>query len=198
MIAIIDYNTGNLRSVENALSRIGARYCVTSDPEVVLKADRVLLPGVGEASNAMKNLKNTGIDVIIPTLKVPVLGICIGMQLMCRHCEEGNVDTMGIFDTEVRRIRPDKEKGIKVPHMGWNTVESLKTRLFDGIKEKEWFYFVHSYAPETCRETIAETDYGVIFSGALANGNFFGTQFHPEKSGFAGEQLLKNFIKIQI
>jgi len=196
MIAIIDYKTGNLRSVENAIGRLSKEYCVTADPEVILKADHVLLPGVGEASSAMANLRNSGLDTIIPKLTVPVLGICIGMQLMCRHCEEGDVQTMGILNTDVLRFHPDNEKGIKVPHMGWNTVHYLKSPLFDGIKEREWFYFVHSYAPSVCEDTIAITENGITFSSALNKDNFFGTQFHPEKSGKAGEIILNNFIQL--
>lgn len=196
MIAIIDYKTGNLRSVENAIGRLNKEYCVTADPEVILKADHIILPGVGEASSAMANLRNSGLDTIIPTLTVPVLGICIGMQLMCRHCEEGDVQTMGILNTDVLRFQPDKAKGIKVPHMGWNTVHSLESLLFNGIKEGEWFYFVHSYAPSVCEDTIATTENGITFSSALNKGNFFGTQFHPEKSGKSGEKILNNFIQL--
>ena len=194
MIAIIDYKTGNLRSVENAVGRLHKEYCVTADPEVILNADHVILPGVGEASSSMANLRNSGLDTIIPKLTVPVLGICIGMQLMCRHCEEGDVQTKGILNTDVLRFHPDKEKGIKVPHMGWNTIHSLKSPLFDGLKEGEWFYFVHSYAPSVCEDTIAITENGITFSSALNKDNFFGTQFHPEKSGKAGEIILNNFI----
>jgi glutamine amidotransferase len=196
MIAIIDYKTGNLRSVENAIGRLGKEYCVTADPDVIVKADHVIMPGVGEASSAMENLKASGLDTLIPRLRMPVLGICIGMQLMCRHCEEGDAQTIGIFNTDVLRFHPDKRKGIKVPHMGWNMVKSLKTPLFDGIKEGEWFYFVHSYAPSVCENTIALTENGITFSSALNKDNFFGTQFHPEKSGKAGEKILNNFINL--
>lgn len=196
MIAIVDYKTGNLRSVENALRRVGADFVVTADAETILHADHVLLPGVGEASSAMANLRATGLDKILPTLTVPTLGICIGMQLMCRYCEEGNTDAMGIFQTDVMRFKADKISGIKVPHMGWNTVEHLSSPLFKGISEGTWFYFVHSYAPAICTDTIATSENGISFSSALCKNNFYGTQFHPEKSGSAGEKILKNFIDL--
>ena len=189
MIAIIDYNTGNLRSVVNAVRRAGAEYVLTADPRIIERADRVLLPGVGEASSAMANLRATGLDEVIPRLTMPVLGICAGS-------EEGNVRTMGIFPTEVRRFEADKQKGIKVPHMGWNRIEQLKTPLFDGVAEGSWIYYVHSFAPDLCDYTVARTTYGREFSGALARDNFFGTQFHPEKSGSVGARIIENFIKL--
>ena len=196
MIAIIDYNTGNLRSVVNAVRRAGAEYVLTADPRIIERADRVLLPGVGEASSAMANLRATGLDEVIPRLTMPVLGICIGVQLMCAGSEEGNVRTMGIFPTEVRRLEADKQQGIKVPHMGWNRIEQLKTPLFDGVAEGSWIYYVHSFAPDLCDYTVARTTYGREFSGALARDNFFGTQFHPEKSGSVGARIIENFIKL--
>ncbi|MBE6208982.1 MAG: imidazole glycerol phosphate synthase subunit HisH [Rikenellaceae bacterium] len=196
MIAIIDYNTGNLRSVVNAVRRAGAEYVLTADPRIIERADRVLLPGVGEASSAMANLRATGLDEVIPRLTMPVLGICIGVQLMCAGSEEGNVRTMGIFPTEVRRFEADKQQGIKVPHMGWNRIEQLKTPLFDGVAEGSWIYYVHSFAPDLCDYTVARTTYGREFSGALARDNFFGTQFHPEKSGSVGARIIENFIKL--
>ena len=196
MIAIIDYDTGNLRSVCNALDRIGAEYVLTDDPGVIAQADRVLLPGVGEASSAMKKLQERGLCDVIKSLKVPVLGICIGMQLMCRHSQEGDVDCLGIFDADVCRFEPDSASGVKVPHMGWNTIGELKTRLFEGLEEGEFVYFVHSYAASVCEDTIAVSDNGRKFSAAMRRGNFYGAQFHPEKSGDVGEKLLRNFMNL--
>ena len=196
MIAIIDYDTGNLRSVCNALERIGAEYCVTDNIDIIKSADKVLLPGVGEASSAMNELQKRGLCDVIKNLTSPVLGICIGMQLMCRHSEEGNVDCLGIFDTDVRRFVPDATKGVKVPHMGWNEIRNLHTLLFDGIEEGAFVYFVHSFAPDICDDTIALSCNGREFTAALSKGNFYATQFHPEKSGDIGEQILKNFIAL--
>lgn len=195
MIAVIDYGTGNLRSVENALKRLGAEYILTADEAAVRSASHVILPGVGEASAAMQALGRTGLDGTIPTLLQPVLGICIGMQLMCNRSEEGNATCMGIFDTDVTRLKPSG--GIKVPHMGWNTMENLNVPLFDGLRGGEYVYYVHSYAPAVCRDTIAVTEYGQKFSAALGCGNFYGTQFHPEKSGAVGEQILANFLGLR-
>lgn len=196
MIAVVDYDTGNLRSVDNAFRRIGVEAVFTDDHDIIRSADRVLLPGVGEASSAMMKLRERGLDRLIPALTQPVLGICIGMQLMCRTSEEGDAVCMGIFDTDVVRFEADKAAGVKVPHMGWNTVSELSSPLFDGIAAETHFYFVHSFAPHICRHTVAETCNGVRFSAALRNGNFYGTQFHPEKSGAAGERLLENFMKL--
>ena len=194
MIAIIDYNTGNLFSLTCALDRLGEKYVLTSSREVISSADSVILPGVGEASSAMENLKDRGLDKIIPSLNVPVLGICIGMQLMCKSSEEGKTKCMGIFPNEVKRL---KGEGIKVPHMGWNSVREMSTQLFAGIEEGEYLYFVHSYAPTIGLSTISLTTHGQEFSSALASGNFFGTQFHPEKSGDVGVKILRNFIDIK-
>ena len=196
MIAIIDYDTGNLRSVCNALDRIGAEYVLTDDPGVIAQADRVLLPGVGEASSAMKKLQERGLCDVIKSLKVPVLGICIGMQLMCRHSEEGDVDCLGIFDADVCRFEAAPATGVKVPHMGWNAVAELKTGLFDGLENGEFVYFVHSYAASVCGDTIAVSDNGRQFSAAMRHGNFYGAQFHPEKSGGVGERILRNFMNL--
>lgn len=196
MIAIIDYDTGNLRSVCNALDRIGAEYVLTDDPTVIAKADRVLLPGVGEASSAMQKLQERGLCEVIRNLEVPVLGICIGMQLMCRHSEEGDVDCLGIFDSTVRKFEPDPAAGVKVPHMGWNSVTELRTGLFDGLSEGDFVYFVHSFAADVCEDTIAVSENGRRFSAALRKGNFYGAQFHPEKSGDVGERILKNFMNL--
>ena len=196
MIAIIDYDTGNLRSVCNALERIGAEYVLTDDPKVIAQADRVLLPGVGEASSAMAKLQERGLCDVIKSLQVPVLGICIGMQLMCRHSQEGDVDCLGIFDADVCRFEADQSAGIKVPHMGWNTLSGLKTGLFEGLTDGDFVYFVHSFAASVCDDTIAVSDNGRRFSAALRRGDFYGAQFHPEKSGDVGERILRNFMNL--
>ena len=195
MIAIVDYDTGNLCSVCNALERIGVKYVVTDNAETIKNADKVLLPGVGEASTAMEKLRERGLCEVIKGLTQPVLGICIGMQLMCRCSEEGNTECLGIFDTAVRRFTADKKAGVKVPHMGWNEIHNLDTPLLSGIREGEFLYFVHSYAPQMCGEAIATSENGVQFAAALNKGNFYGTQFHPEKSGVIGEQIIKNFVE---
>ena len=196
MIAIIDYDTGNLRSVCNALDRIGAEYILTDDTDVIAKADRVLLPGVGEASTAMAKLAERGLCEVIKSLEVPVLGIGIGMQLMCRHSEEGDVDCLGIFDADVRRFQADPAEGVKVPHMGWNALTDLHSELFTGMSEGDFVYFVHSFAADVCDETIAVSDNGRKFSAAMRKGNFYGAQFHPEKSGATGETILRNFLNL--
>lgn len=196
MIAIIDYDTGNLRSVCNALDRIGAEYVLTDDPQLIRNADRVLLPGVGEASTAMQKLQERGLCDVIRSLKTPVLGICIGMQLMCSHSEEGNVDCLGIFDSRVRKFEADPSAGVKVPHMGWNALSELQTGLFDGLAEGDFVYFVHSFAVDVCSQTIAVSDNGRRFSAAMHKDNFYGAQFHPEKSGEVGEKILRNFMKL--
>ena len=193
MIAIIDYDTGNLCSVVNALGRLGAEYTVTSDPNTIRAADRVLLPGVGEAHMAMAKLRERGLTEVIPSLTQPVLGICIGLQLMCAHSEESDTPCMGIFPNRVRKFPAGD---LKVPHMGWNTIEQLRSPLFRDLAEGTYVYYVHSYAPELGADTIATTTYGITFSGAIARDNFFGTQFHPEKSGRAGEIILQNFLKL--
>lgn len=192
MIAIVDYNTGNLCSVRNALQRIGADYILTADPEQIRLADHVILPGVGEAAHAMDELRKCGLHTFLPTLTQPVLGICIGIQLMCRASEEGNATCMGIFDADVRKLQAKK-----VPEMGWNQLQSCQSPLLKGISEGEYVYYVHSYAPTLCGQTIATTEYGeTLFSAALQRDNFFGTQFHPEKSGATGERILSNFLSI--
>ncbi|MFI3320489.1 MAG: imidazole glycerol phosphate synthase subunit HisH [Rikenellaceae bacterium] len=198
MVAVIDYDTGNLRSVMNALQRAGVEYVVTSDVEVIRGADKVLLPGVGEASSAMEKLRERGLDTVIPTLTQPVLGICIGLQLMCESSEEGDAKCMGIFPTQVVKLPSVDGEGslLKVPHVGWDTIEELKTPLYNDIKEGAHLYYVHSFAAQLCDATIATTTYGVKFSASLNVGNFYGTQFHPEKSGSIGEVILQNFLKI--
>lgn len=194
MIAIVDYKMGNLRSVENALKRLGAEFCVTADPDAIRQADRVLLPGVGHASEAMENLRLADLPDVIRGLRRPVLGICVGMQVMCRYSEEGNTTCLGLFDSRVRRFSPAPE--LKVPHMGWNAIGNLEGKLFKGIQGGEHVYFVHSYYPELCPDTIATTTHGLMFSAALKYENFYGTQFHPEKSGDVGERILENFLAL--
>ena len=198
MITIIDYDTGNLRSVANALGRLGAEYRITADPAAIRAAERVLLPGVGEASSAMAKLRERGLPDVIRSLKCPVLGICIGVQLLCRRSEEGDAECMGIFPTRVRRLPTLTTAGerLKVPHVGWDTVSGLRTPLFRGMAEDTYVYYVHSFAAEPCEATIATTCYGLPFSAALGRGNFFGTQFHPEKSGRAGALILQNFLNL--
>ena len=194
MVAIIDYKMGNLRSVENALKRLGAEFCVTADAAIIRAADRVLLPGVGNAAEAMHNLREAGLVEVIRSLRRPVLGICVGMQVMCRHSEEGDTPCLGIFDSRVKRFEPTAE--LKVPHMGWNSIGNLESKLFKDIKGGEMVYYVHSYYPELCPDTIATTRHGVMFSAALKYENFYGTQFHPEKSGDVGERIIANFLKL--
>ena len=194
MIAIIDYKMGNLRSVENALKRLGAEFCVTADPAIIRAADKVLLPGVGNAAEAMHNLREAGLVEVIRSLRRPVLGICVGMQVMCRHSEEGDVDCLNIFDARVKRFTPSAE--VKVPHMGWNKIGNLDTKLFKGLEGGSYVYFVHSYYPELCPDTIATSSHGVMFSAALKYENFYGTQFHPEKSGDVGERIIENFLNL--
>ncbi len=192
MIAVIKYNAGNIRSVENALNRIGYDCIVTDDHEQIKKADKVILPGVGEASTAMEYLKGKGLDTLLKSLKQPVLGICLGQQLMCNYSEEGNTVCMGIFDTKVM-LFPPKEL---VPQMGWNSLSKMKEPLFKGMSENEDVYFVHSYYAELCKNTAAVCDYILPFSAALQKDNFCATQFHPEKSGKVGETILKNFLSL--
>ncbi len=191
-IAIIDYGAGNVQSVLFALERLGFVGIVTNDWITIKSADKVIFPGVGEASSAMKMLQESGLDVLIPTLKQPVLGICLGMQLMCKHSEEGSTNGLGIFDVNVVKFSQD----VKVPQMGWNTIFNLKTPLFEGIKENEFMYLVHSYYATLSENTIATTNYELEYSTALQRDNFFGVQFHPEKSGTFGEQILNNFLNL--
>ena len=196
-IAIIKYNAGNIMSVEYALQRLGIEADVTPDKEKIMKADKVIFPGVGEASTTMAYLKEHKLDDLIISLRQPVLGICLGMQLMCRHSEENDVDCLGIFDEDVVRFQaePGKETITKVPHMGWNTLESIKSPLFNGIAEGEYVYFVHSYYATIGIDTIATSDYILPFGAAMHKDNFYATQFHPEKSGPVGASILKNFIE---
>lgn len=194
-LVIINYGAGNIQSIKFALQRLGYDALLSNDVEEIRNADRVIFPGVGEASSAMKKLKDSGLDKIIPTLKQPVLGICLGMQLMCNSSEEGNTRGLGIFDVNVLRF---KNKDVKVPQIGWNQINSLKSNLFSGISEDEHIYLVHSFYAPLCAETIAETNYGQLYSAALQKDNFYGTQFHPEKSGDVGEQILNNFLNLEI
>ncbi len=189
-IAIIDYGAGNVQSVLFALERLGFTGIVTNDRNAISSADKVIFPGVGEAGSAMKKLKESGLDVLIPTLKQPVLGICLGMQLLCKSTEEGNTKGLGIFDVNIKRF----SNQVKVPQMGWNTIYNLKSSLFEGIKPNEYMYLVHSFYASICKETIATTDYEFEYASALQKDNFYGVQFHPEKSGSFGEQILSNFL----
>ena len=196
MIAIVKYDAGNVLSVINALRRLGVtEWDLTADPSRLTSADKVLLPGVGDASVALNGLRSMGLDSVILSIRKPVLGICVGMQILCRHSEEGDADCLGVFDTDVRRFRPD-DPDLKVPHMGWNQIEGLSSGLFDGIKDGAYMYYVHSYYAEICPDTIASTLHGRRFSAALRRDNFYGTQFHPEKSGSDGARLLKNFLEL--
>ncbi|AEV34441.1 imidazole glycerol phosphate synthase subunit HisH [Owenweeksia hongkongensis] len=191
-IAILKYNAGNSTSLNYALARLGIEAILTDDPQELLKADKVIFPGVGEASSAMKYLKIQNLDSLIPQLTQPVLGICLGMQLMCNFSEEGNTTGLKIFDTEVKRF---PAKGI-IPHTGWNNLSKAKSPLMDSVETGDDFYFVHSFYAATCTQTIAECDYLLPFSAALQKDNFFGAQFHPEKSGKTGERILQNFIDL--
>ena len=191
-IVIIDYGAGNIKSIQFALKRLGYDAILSSEAAIIKSADKVIFPGVGEASNAMNMLKETGLNEIIPTLKKPVLGICLGMQLMCNHSEENNTKGLGIFNVAVKKF----SNTVKVPQMGWNTISNLKSELFEGIKEDDYMYLVHSYYAEQCKETIATTNYEMDYTSALQHVNFYGVQFHPEKSSVAGEQILKNFLNL--
>ena len=195
MIAIVDYDAGNIRSVAGALERLGQQYELTADPERLLAADRVILPGVGNAAHALESLSQRGLCEVIRSLRRPVLGICVGLQILCRDSEEGPVEGLGVFDAHVRRF-PD-EPQIKVPHMGWNALGNLDGKLMKGLQSGTFVYFVHSYYPSLCQDTVATCRPGsTLFSAALRYENFYGTQFHPEKSGDAGSRILQNFIDL--
>lgn len=191
-ITIIDYGAGNIKSVQFALKRLGVEAMLTHDEWQIRNADKVIFPGVGEASSAMSKLKEVGLDTVIPTLTQPVLGICLGMQLMCRYSEENNTAGMSIFDVDVIKFN-GKEK---VPQIGWNSIYDLKSDLFEGVSEGEFIYSVHSYYAPICVQTIATSDYGVKYASALGKDNFYGVQFHPEKSSKAGSKILENFLKL--
>lgn len=196
MIAIIDYDMGNLRSLENALDRLGAVYTVTADPETIRRSDKVILPGVGHAGLAMDNLVERGLPEVIRSLRQPVLGICVGMQVLCRDSEEApGKPCLGIFDAHVCRFSPTS--GCKVPHMGWNDIRNLEGKLLRDLESGAYVYFVHSYYAGLCPDTVATCQYaGQLFSAALRYENFYGTQFHPEKSGSVGERILQNFLAL--
>ena len=194
-VAVVKYNAGNIYSVIHALQRLGVTPVLTDNPEELQKADKVLFPGQGEASNAMRYLKEHNLDNVIRDLKNPILGICIGQQLMCRHSEEGNTDCLGIFDVDVLKFQPQRHED-KVPHMGWNQLENPTSDLFKGFTEGEFVYFVHSFYVPVCENTIATTNYILPFSAALHKDNFYATQFHPEKSGSVGERIIKNFLEL--
>ena len=200
-VAIVKYNAGNIYSVVNAMKRLGIEPVLTDDAEMLQKADRVLFPGQGQAREAMEYLKAHQLDQVIKNLKQPVLGICVGQQLLCRHSEEGDVDCIGIFDVDVKRFQPQRHED-KVPAMGWNEIYDLKTDLYKGFgKSSEallhpYSYFVHSYYVPLCEDTIATANYILPYSASLHKDNFYTCQFHPEKSGKVGEQILKNFLEI--
>jgi glutamine amidotransferase len=191
-IVIINYGAGNIQSIMFAIERLGYKAVLSNNPDEIKAADKVIFPGVGEASYAMKMLQESGLDTLIPTLKQPVFGICLGMQLMCNYSEEGDTKGLGIFDVDVVKF----SSKVKVPQMGWNNIYNLKSDLFKGIAENEYMYLVHSFYAPLCAETIATTNYELEYSSALENDNFYGTQFHPEKSGDIGEQILGNFLKL--
>lgn len=191
-VAIIQYNAGNTCSVSFALERLGVTPILTDNPELLQTADKVIFPGVGEASTAMQYLKERQLDELIKDLQQPILGICLGMQLMCRYSEENDTDCLGIFDTTVRQFVAN----LKVPHMGWNKVEDTTEPLFANIPYEPYSYFVHSYYAELCKQTTGITEYGIKFSAALEKDNFYGVQFHPEKSAAVGEQILQNFLNL--
>jgi len=194
-VVIIKYNAGNICSVDYALKRLGVDAEISADPAVIRSADKVIFPGVGEAETTMEHLKATGLDKLIKELKQPVLGICLGMQLMCSHSEEGNADCLGIFDIDVKKFQPTRHED-KVPHMGWNTLTNTNSDLFKGFDKEEFVYFVHSFYVPLNEFTAATTNYILPYSSALHKDNFYATQFHPEKSGAVGERILKNFIEL--
>ncbi len=191
-LVILDYGVGNIKSIQFAFDRLGVTAVLSNDIELIKAADKIIFPGVGEASSAMNKLKDTGLIDDIKKLKQPVLGICLGMQLMCNKTEEGQTEGLGIFDVTVKRF----SNSVKVPQMGWNTITNLKSSLFDGIPDKEYMYLVHSYYAENNECAIATTDYELPYASALQKNNFYGVQFHPEKSGRSGERILQNFLKL--
>ncbi|AKD04794.1 imidazole glycerol phosphate synthase subunit HisH [Pontibacter korlensis] len=191
-LVIVDYKAGNVQSVMFALERLGVQATLSADAETIRAADKVIFPGVGEASSAMAQLKARNLEKLLPTLEQPFLGVCLGMQLLCQHSEEGDTDLLGIIPLPVKRFQTD----LKVPHMGWNQLENLKSPLFEGMQEKEYVYYVHSYYVPESEYTIAQSAYPTPFSAALKYKNFYAAQFHPEKSGPAGSQLLKNFLAL--
>jgi glutamine amidotransferase len=197
-LVIIKYNAGNIQSVLYALERIGIEAMVTDDQALIKAADKVIFPGVGEASTAMHYLRERGLDELIKNLEQPVLGICLGMQLMCAHSEENNTHCLGIFEEKVKKFQPSvqSQSHLKVPQMGWNNIYALKTPLFNQVAENSYCYFVHGYYASLGAHSIATTDYVLPYSSALQKNNFYGVQFHPEKSATVGETILKNFIEL--
>lgn len=191
-LVIIDYGAGNIKSIQFAFKRLGVDAILSSNSDEIQKADKVIFPGVGEASSAMSKLKESGLDTLIPKLTQPVLGICLGMQLMCNQTEEGNTQGLGIFDVNVKRFSNE----VKVPQMGWNTITSLASELFEGLEDKDYMYLVHSYYAEENECSISTTDYNITYASALQKNNFYGVQFHPEKSGKSGERILQNFLNL--
>lgn len=194
---IIKYNAGNIRSVLFALDRIGVEGVVTDNPEEIRAADRVIFPGVGEASTAMNYLKERKLDLLIRDLKQPTLGICLGMQLMCKHSEENDTPCLGIFDVEVKKFQSPVDNLLKIPQIGWNNITGLYSSIFEHVRENSYMYFVHSYYAALSADTVATTNYVINYSSALQKDNFYAVQFHPEKSADAGQQILENFLKIQ-
>ena len=195
-ITIVQYNAGNIQSVLYALERLGVTASVTDDPAMIQAADKVIFPGVGEASTAMAYLKERNLDQLIVSLKQPVLGICLGMQLMCKHSAENDTNCLGIFEEQVMVFKAT-ENTTKVPQIGWNTITNLKTELFNGVSENNFAYFVHGYYAGLGENTIATTDYIQAYSSALHKNNFYGVQFHPEKSASVGEQIIQNFLSLK-
>lgn len=194
-LAIVKYNAGNIYSVVNAVKRLGIEPVLTDNAEELLSADKVLFPGQGNAKTAMEYLRERRLDEVIRSLKQPVFGICVGQQLLCKHSEEGDADCIGIFDAEVLKFKPTCHEE-KIPQMGWNSIYNLKSPLMEGLKERDYVYFVHSYYVPLCEETIATADFTLPYSAAIHKDNFYATQFHPEKSGSVGEKILKNFIEL--
>lgn len=194
-VAVIKYNAGNVYSVVNAVRRLGVEPVLTDDKERIASADKVVFPGQGEAANAMSYLRRHGLDKVIKNLRQPVLGICIGQQLLCRHSEEGDTDCLGVFDTDVFKFKASRHED-KIPAMGWNYLYDLKSPLFKGMPDGEYVYFVHSYYVPVCSFTTAKSDYILPYSAAMQKDNFYATQFHPEKSGSVGEAILRNFLEI--
>lgn len=196
-VVIIRYNTGNVASVQFALERVGISPVITNDHDIIRKADKVIFPGVGEAASAMRSLQATGLDQLIPSLQQPVLGICLGMQMLCAHSEEGDTKTLGVFQVNARRIaQPGQSGELKIPHVGWDSLTGLKSKLYKDIRQNEFVYYVHGYCVDICGETTAITNYVRPFSASLEKDNFYGVQYHPEKSSAAGEKIIRNFIEL--
>ncbi|MES2795048.1 MAG: imidazole glycerol phosphate synthase subunit HisH [Bacteroidota bacterium] len=193
-VTIIKYNAGNVQSVMYALDRIGVGYCLSDNPEEILSANRIIFPGVGEASTAMKSLRESNLDLLIPTLKQPFLGTCVGMQLLCNHSEENDTDCLGIFDIDIKKFT--KEEGFKIPQTGWNDIYDLQSPLLQGIKENAYVYYNHSYYAPLCEHTIGKTNYILEYSAVLQKNNFYACQFHSEISGDIGQKIFENFMEI--